>query len=322
MAATPDGGGYWMVARDGGIFAFGSAQFFGSEGSAGLSQPVVGIASTPSIDGYWIASSGVLRGPDNIAPPFAPGLPGEGQWVPSAQAGLYTTFLQPSPGATPTYLAWMSREQLSFALYAGTDQPSGTWPNEWIVPPALQPSLVAAFNSGFKLVDSQGGWYENGVAAVPLVNGAASFVIYQDGSATVGQWGRDVGMTPGVVAVRQNLTLLVNNGQISPTVGNIQSAWGVTLGGVSYTWRSALCVNAAGNLIYAAGPGLNPAGLAGVLVAAGCVQAMELDINPQWPIFVSYPPSGPVELEPGMYYTANHFTQQINERDFIAAFRW
>jgi len=30
MAATPDGRGYWLVASDGGIFAFGDAAFFGS----------------------------------------------------------------------------------------------------------------------------------------------------------------------------------------------------------------------------------------------------------------------------------------------------
>jgi hypothetical protein len=30
IAATPDGGGYWEVASDGGIFAFGDAPFQGS----------------------------------------------------------------------------------------------------------------------------------------------------------------------------------------------------------------------------------------------------------------------------------------------------
>jgi hypothetical protein len=30
MAATPDGMGYWLVASDGGIFAYGDAGFFGS----------------------------------------------------------------------------------------------------------------------------------------------------------------------------------------------------------------------------------------------------------------------------------------------------
>ena len=30
MAATPDGGGYWMVAADGGVFPGGDAVFYGS----------------------------------------------------------------------------------------------------------------------------------------------------------------------------------------------------------------------------------------------------------------------------------------------------
>jgi hypothetical protein len=42
MAATPTGGGYWLVASDGGIFAFGDAGFLGSTGAIQLSQPVVG----------------------------------------------------------------------------------------------------------------------------------------------------------------------------------------------------------------------------------------------------------------------------------------
>ncbi|MGO8860488.1 MAG: L,D-transpeptidase family protein [Acidimicrobiales bacterium] len=33
LAATPDGGGYWLVASDGGVFSFGDARFFGSAGS-------------------------------------------------------------------------------------------------------------------------------------------------------------------------------------------------------------------------------------------------------------------------------------------------
>ena len=39
MAATPDGGGYWEVASDGGIFAFGDARFYGSMGGSHLNQP-------------------------------------------------------------------------------------------------------------------------------------------------------------------------------------------------------------------------------------------------------------------------------------------
>jgi hypothetical protein len=45
MAATPDGKGYWLVASDGGIFAYGDAGFSGSAGSLHLNQPVVGMAA-------------------------------------------------------------------------------------------------------------------------------------------------------------------------------------------------------------------------------------------------------------------------------------
>ena len=38
--------GYWLVGSDGGIFTFGSAQFYGSTGSLHLQRPVVGIVPT------------------------------------------------------------------------------------------------------------------------------------------------------------------------------------------------------------------------------------------------------------------------------------
>ena len=42
-----------MVASDGGIFAFGDAQFSGSGTGGSLTAPAVGIAARPG--GYWIA---------------------------------------------------------------------------------------------------------------------------------------------------------------------------------------------------------------------------------------------------------------------------
>ena len=36
-------GGYWLVASDGGIFAFGNAPFLGSTGCIALNKPVVGM---------------------------------------------------------------------------------------------------------------------------------------------------------------------------------------------------------------------------------------------------------------------------------------
>jgi polyvinyl alcohol dehydrogenase (cytochrome) len=48
--------GYWLVARDGGIFSFGGAPFCGSTGNVPLNRPIVGIAGTPG-PGYWLVAS-------------------------------------------------------------------------------------------------------------------------------------------------------------------------------------------------------------------------------------------------------------------------
>jgi hypothetical protein len=52
--ATPRRG-YWMVAADGGVFAFGSASYQRPARDPG--PAVVGIAATPSGAGYWLAGS-------------------------------------------------------------------------------------------------------------------------------------------------------------------------------------------------------------------------------------------------------------------------
>jgi hypothetical protein len=52
MAATADGGGYWLVASDGGIFAFGDAPFHGSTGGRKLNAPIVGVAEGHPLDPY------------------------------------------------------------------------------------------------------------------------------------------------------------------------------------------------------------------------------------------------------------------------------
>lgn len=57
MALMPSQAGYWMVASDGGVFAFGDAQFYGSTGGIRLNQPIVGMASTPDGGGYWLVAA-------------------------------------------------------------------------------------------------------------------------------------------------------------------------------------------------------------------------------------------------------------------------
>ncbi|HUY63640.1 MAG TPA: hypothetical protein VMV14_03905 [Acidimicrobiales bacterium] len=49
--------GYWLVATDGGIFAFGGLPFYGSMGGKRLNKPMVAMAATPDGKGYWTVAS-------------------------------------------------------------------------------------------------------------------------------------------------------------------------------------------------------------------------------------------------------------------------
>jgi hypothetical protein len=116
-------------------------------------------------------------------------------------------------------------------------------------------------------------------------------VIYRDGSADVVKWGGPASLTSNVVGVRQNLDLLVNDGK--PVAGlnaNDTSQWGFTLGNQVYVWRSGVGITANGALIYVGGPGLNITTLADLLVRAGAVRGMELDINTDWVSYATFSP--------------------------------
>ena len=56
MVATPDRKGYWLVAHDGGVFAFGDAKFYGSLGNRHLTSPIVGMTVTADGRGYWLTA--------------------------------------------------------------------------------------------------------------------------------------------------------------------------------------------------------------------------------------------------------------------------
>lgn len=249
----------------------------------------------------WRTST--LPPPLRLQPLSSPAVAGEGSWQPAGrldmgQVGVYETLLRPPGSSLEAGVAWMDTRVLRAALYSGSLSPGpGPWKLTAPVSPAAARTLVAAFNGGFKFPAAAGGYYSEGRLAHPLVNGAASLVIYSNGDATVGQWGRDVTMTGRVIAVRQNLSLLVDNGRAVAGLNPYDTfAWGAPLHGVPNVWRSGIGVTATGALVYVTGPSLEITQLAALLVRAGCVRAMTLDMNPDWTVFATYDPSTPSGL--------------------------
>jgi hypothetical protein len=209
-------------------------------------------------------------------------------------------------------------------VYApGTTEPGGTWAWKAQVPTSADSRVIAAFNAGFKFKNYPGGMFTEGRHAVrPLANGLASLVVRRDGSADIVAWHAGNTVPSSVVTVRQNLHLIVTNGQEAPGLVTDRShRWGTINSQLQYTWRSGIGIDAQGRLIYAAGPKMSLTELSHALIDAGAVRAMQLDIHDGVVTFNWYrDASGQItgtKLMPSMQRGATRYLM-ADQRDFFA----
>lgn len=224
---------------------------------------------------------------------------GEGVWSPYIQGEsghtlAFRTFLQPDPSRPYTLVAVVAFDLRHTALHfiMGTQEPaspngplrSGMMPEEDRIPNVL----LAAFNGGFKARHGEFGAMQDGTIYLPPKYGLGTLVIYKDGSVRLGEWGKDVYMTPDIVSLRQNGPLVVQQGKINPRIyNNDPKDWGYTVNDVSPTIRTGIGLSQDGRtLYYFIGPSLSMEMLAKSMQAAGAWNGIQLDINNYWSLFV------------------------------------
>jgi len=299
--------------------------------------PRVGVAAAIPPGSNSAPGSGTFAGPalhayrpPRIRPLATPALPGEGVWH-ATQPGagphpplLVSTF-RSDPSEYPRLVAgvaWIDTSRTVVSLYPGRLEPSVTIPRGTMdVPARYRPRLLATFNSGFKLADAGGGFALAGHTYAPLHDGQATFVRYADGRVDIRAW-HSGSQAPGdVVFARQNLPLIVEEGHPNPNLNN-GVEWGATLGNAIEVWRSGIGVDRRGNLIYAAANDQTVGSLARILIHAGAVRAMELDINSYWVSFISYAHAGaldPSNLLGEMNRSPERYLSP-DDRDFFAVY--
>jgi hypothetical protein len=291
------------------------------------------IALQPAGGSPSAGSSAAVRLPPRLASPAGAPLPGEGTWKVLASVhgrpAVLGAYLRPDAAHTSYVAAVASMDPtlLRFELHPGaTDPGPANWGTATSVPAGSRTGLIATFNGGFKVKESGGGFYLNGVTKGTLTNSSASLVFYKDGHVAVGAWGRDVRMAPDVVGVRQNLRLIVDHSVVPAGVDtNIESGWGLTIGGKYFVWRSGIGVTSDGRVVFVYGPALSVRTLADLLQRAGVVEGMQLDINPAWMSYMYYQ-SGtdpadptPVKLLAGQQRPADRYFTPTS-RDFTAVY--
>lgn len=268
--------------------------------------------------------------PPRIKPVIHPALRGEGVWNATfADGGSRPPVLITSFRPNPDYprivagVAWIDHTRTSVELYPGVAEPAVSLPSRGPleVPQALRGRLVATFNSGFKLADSRGGFAYQGHTYAPMSPGIATLVRYRSGRVDLIAWPGGPTVPPDVLYARQDLPLIVNHGRVNPNLSD-GPEWGATLGNAVFVWRSAVGIDRHGNLMYAAAPDQTVASLAQIMIHAGAVRAMELDINSYWPSFITYrfPGAGqPANLLPDMVRSPRRYLTP-DDRDFFAVY--
>jgi hypothetical protein len=313
-----DNGGAWLVNDIEKLYYSINAPAKGGPPLRAL--PRVGLASGGAAAAYE---------PPAMTPVISPPLPGEGTWqrtgplVGGVPPLLVTTF-RPDP-AYPQLVAgvaWLDHSRTAVALYPGRYEPPSTSHRGVMeVPPQVRGDLLATFNSGFKLEDSNGGFVAFGRVHAPLRPGLATVIGFADGGVDVQAWAGGPQPGPQVVFARQNLPLILDNGQLNPSLSD-GPVWGATLGNAIRVWRSGIGVDGHGNLLYAAADNQTVTSLAQILQRAGAVRAMELDINYEWVSFNYYGSpgaAGAAKLLPGMSRPVTRYLSP-DDRDFFAIF--
>ena len=271
--------------------------------------------------------------PPPIKPVFPTPLPGEGVWNPTGppvNGGppvLVTTFRPETDYPQDVaYVAWFDHTRTQIGYYPGRYEP----PNAAVRGPTMVPNsqrsrLLATFNGGFTYVDGNNGSTINGLVNEPLKDGNATLVGYKDGRVDIVNWSGGQNAGPDVAWTRQSLAPIVWNGQLNPTLDENPDSpqWGYTLGGVTRVWRTAVGIDARGNLMYVASEDETVVTLAKIMQHIGAVRAMEFDINPEWHSLFTYThsPSGlvPTMVGPNPNQAVNRYLVP-DDRDFFAVY--
>jgi hypothetical protein len=256
----------------------------------------------------------------HLTPPQVKGV----TWIPSGQLvrGLPAAYVARVQGGAVALL-WMDPTLLRFRYVPGTQFPESSpvrpvdrRPSTWV------PTMVAAFNGGFELKDSAGGYFYAGSTVRPLLPGLAAMSVAADGRLSVGVWGRDLAMSPSVVAVRENLRPLVDNYVSRASPKDSPAAWGNANGSLIHANRSALAQLDDGSLVFAYGLEVRAWQIGTALVLVHAKEAIMLDMNKSWPSGFTYTHHGTAivgkKIHPAIYRSPTMYVTRF-KKDFVVA---
>jgi hypothetical protein len=305
--------------------------------------------ATASAIGSASGAAGSATAPPTLAP-FHPkhvgpvhqswSAPGDGQWIPIATPDLpelppilYKTLLHPDKNRSwaELFVVAMRISDVNIRLIAGTQEPEATVEaaanvaRPGRIPETDHAMVIGAFNGGFKTEHGKYGMFIDGVTYVEPRPAVCSIAAFKDGTMSVASWDRLGPRATDMDWWRQTPHCMYENNMLNSRLeGDGAKKWGATLDGETVIRRSAIGIDAAGEVLYV---GISNHTTAGVIALgmnhAGAATVAQLDVNFSYPKFVLFErkePDGPrkaVALAQGFEFSEDEFIRKSSPRDFF-----
>ncbi len=225
----------------------------------------------------------------------------------------------------------IDRRRVDLRFLAGTAEPKSTSvPQErrpGVIPAADHPDLLAVFNGGFMARHGAWGMRIGADTFLPPKDEACTVAFVNDGSLRIRTWTTLAPALATLAAYRQTPPCLVEQGVVNPAFEADPKTrrWGSSETGDTTIRRSALALDATGTtLFYGLGEWVTPGRLAAAMLAAGAVDAAELDVNWSYTRFLLYGPAKPGEapevsetLVPKIKHAPKGYVVKASDRDFF-----
>jgi hypothetical protein len=174
--------------------------------------------------------------------------------------------------------------QVELHAMSGTVEPISatgeTGPGQVPRDPKILKRFIGGFNGGFQAIHGEFGMMAERTLYLPPKPYAATVAELDDGSTAFGSWPETAEVPSNVVSFRQNMTALVEHGDLNPWKrhwwGGLPPGWTEE----SRTVRSGLCMTKEGFVGYFYGASVDPDVLGLAMQRARCIYGIHLDMNP------------------------------------------
>jgi hypothetical protein len=235
--------------------------------------------------------------PPPMEPMLDPPIPGEGKWGslekdpfvlknPGAPSPFVFSFIRTDRKRiySQVFVTLWDPRQVELHAMSGTVEPISatgeTGPGQVPRDPQVLKRFVAGFNGGFQAIHGEFGMMAERTLYLPPKPYGATVAELDDGSTAFGSWPESPEVPSNIVSFRQNMTALVENGDLNPWKrhwwGGLPPGWTEE----SRTVRSGVCMTKEGFAGYFYGGNVDPDVLGLAMQRARCSYGIHLDMNP------------------------------------------